>query len=124
MTADGKSEHRWSVMLTLTIATMFASVTGSAALEPAVMTPQLAQADSFYDSQDIPIYTRNWVSELQSRLKQAGFDPGTDSGAFTEKTRDTIKEFQSRNGLTVNGQPTPSVMRKLRSTELQPGQSG
>ncbi|MDX1711927.1 MAG: peptidoglycan-binding domain-containing protein [Rhodovibrionaceae bacterium] len=83
-----------------------------------------AQSRSSYDVQDVPIYTRDWVSELQSRMKAAGFDPGTQSGAFTKDTRDTIKKVQKEYGLEVTGQPTPSLMRKLRSLALQPGQSG
>jgi peptidoglycan hydrolase-like protein with peptidoglycan-binding domain len=92
----------------------------ASAADREVLQRQLAQATSGYDVTDVPVYSRDWVSELQSELKEAGYAVDTESGAFTEQTREAIAQFQSKAGLTVNGQPTPSLMRALRSDKIKP----
>jgi hypothetical protein len=96
---------------------------GVAAQEHSPRLIQVAQSVNSYDVTDVPIYTRDWVSELQSRLVEIGYDVDTQSGAFTEQTRKAIVDFQSSHDLAVTGQPTPSLMRSLRSIEARPTSS-
>ena len=44
------------------------------------------------------------IKQIQTALKNAGFDPGTIDGKMGKATRNAIKEFQKTNGLTVDGQ--------------------
>lgn len=50
-------------------------------------------------SQRLGISTR----DIQTALKNAGFDPGAVDGKMGRRTRQAIKEFQKTKGLTVDG---------------------
>ena len=53
------------------------------------------------------------VSNVQSALKDKGFDPGPIDGAMGPKTRAAIKAFQGANGLVVDGIVGPNTRAKL-----------
>ena len=43
------------------------------------------------------------VRQLQTALKNAGYDPGTIDGKMGKQTREAIKAFQKANGLSADG---------------------
>ena len=53
------------------------------------------------------------IKQIQTALKNAGFDPGSVDGKMGKSTRSAIKEFQKANNLNVDGkvgQKTWSVL--------------
>lgn len=55
------------------------------------------------------------IEQLQNALKVAGFNPGAVDGRFGAKTKDAVKRFQRKNGLTADGivgQKTWSVLKR------------
>lgn len=63
---------------------------------------------------DSPRYDSAWISEMQGRLAQRGYDPGPATGTFGRATADAIAAFQRDQGLKETGLPAPSVMERLR----------
>lgn len=53
------------------------------------------------------------VQELQTRLKQLGYDCGKIDGKFGEKTKKALKAFQKKNKLTVDGICGKKTISKL-----------
>ncbi|MFH0772339.1 MAG: peptidoglycan-binding domain-containing protein [Candidatus Omnitrophota bacterium] len=51
--------------------------------------------------------------QIQSALKNAGYDPGTVDGKIGSKTKKAIKEFQSANDLKVDGRVGSKTWSKL-----------
>lgn len=47
--------------------------------------------------------SRPTVKQIQTALKNAGFDPGAIDGKMGKQTKDAIKAFQKANGLVVDG---------------------
>jgi murein L,D-transpeptidase YcbB/YkuD len=43
------------------------------------------------------------IKQIQTALKNAGFDPGSADGKMGKSTRNAIKEFQKANNLNVDG---------------------
>ncbi len=43
------------------------------------------------------------IKEIQTALKNAGFDPGPIDGKIGAKTKEAIKAFQKANGLAIDG---------------------
>jgi hypothetical protein len=58
------------------------------------------------------------VREIQSRLKELGYDPGPVDGVLGPKTRKTVGEFQSRNGMQATGRITLRFVESLESDVL------
>lgn len=54
-------------------------------------------------------------SELQTLLKQAGFDPGPIDGRLGPKTAAALAQWKQANGLPFNGEVDLSVVEKLKS---------
>jgi N-acetylmuramoyl-L-alanine amidase len=54
------------------------------------------------------------TSGIQARLQNLGFEPGPINGELTPLTVDAIKGFQSRFGLTVNGEADSPTKAKLK----------
>jgi hypothetical protein len=50
-----------------------------------------------------PYMTGDDVTNVQKRLIELGYDPGTADGTFGPKTAAAVKAFQSAKGLTVDG---------------------
>lgn len=57
----------------------------------------------------------NWTAQVQTKLKQRGFDPGPIDGIPGRKTLAAIKAFQKANGLVVDGIVGPKTSAKLFS---------
>ena len=53
--------------------------------------------------------------ELQNRLKELGYYSGEVDGNFGSGSKAAIQEFQSKNGLAPDGQPTQHLLRALRN---------
>ncbi len=56
---------------------------------------------------------RELVGAVQSRLTQLGYDPGPADGLMGSRTRNSIVAFQSRVGLSADGQANMTVLRRL-----------
>lgn len=53
------------------------------------------------------------VMEIQSLLKKMGYNPGPIDGVFGLQTKETVKQFQSDNGLTADGIIGPNTNKVL-----------
>jgi peptidoglycan hydrolase-like protein with peptidoglycan-binding domain len=56
------------------------------------------------------------VRDLQTKLKAAGFNPGTVDGAFGPKTKAAVLAFQRAKGITADGIVGPQTWGKLNGT--------
>ena len=56
------------------------------------------------------------VTKVQKKLIQFGYLDGESDGRYGEKTRDAVKWFQRRNGLTVDGRVGPATAAALGVT--------
>ncbi|GGL97240.1 lytic murein transglycosylase [Pseudomonas asuensis] len=64
--------------------------------------------------EDVPL-SRSERVELQQRLADRGFTPGTADGIIGANTRKAIRAFQQTLGWPADGYPTPSLLARLRS---------
>ena len=55
------------------------------------------------------------VKELQLRLDELGYEPGSADGVFGKGTKTAVKEFQKRNGLEADGEAGPKTLEVLYS---------
>ena len=53
--------------------------------------------------------------ELQERLTERGFDPGTADGIICANTRSAIRRFQQQLGWPADGHPTQELLGRLRT---------
>lgn len=53
--------------------------------------------------------------ELQTRLKSLGYYSGEIDGNLGSGSQEAIRQFQSRSGLDTDGQPTSSLLQRLRN---------
>lgn len=53
--------------------------------------------------------------ELQERLTERGFDPGTADGIIGANTRSAIRSFQQQLGWPADGHPTQELLGRLRA---------
>ncbi|MCQ4257034.1 lytic murein transglycosylase [Stutzerimonas stutzeri] len=53
--------------------------------------------------------------ELQERLTERGFDPGTADGIIGANTRSAIRRFQQQLGWPADGHPTQELLGRLRT---------
>lgn len=58
--------------------------------------------------------TGDQVIELQTRLKELGFDPGVIDGDFGPKTTTAVRDFQRSKGLDVDGVAGPQTLAALQ----------
>jgi len=73
----------------------------------------------FIEDTETPIHIRKIrpvfeVKGIQARLKQLGYDVGTEDGSFGPKTREALKQYQTDKGLTVTGQPNRQTQHALK----------
>jgi lytic murein transglycosylase len=64
---------------------------------------------------DEPVLDKDQRQELQKRLAGLGFYQGETDGKFGSKTRDAVRNFQLRHGLTPDGYADLAVLRELRT---------
>ncbi|MFA5145295.1 MAG: peptidoglycan-binding domain-containing protein [Candidatus Omnitrophota bacterium] len=60
------------------------------------------------------IKSRPKARQIQSALKNAGYDPGHVDGRMGKQTRDAVKEFQRANNLPVTGKVNKGTWALLR----------
>ena len=58
------------------------------------------------------------VRGIQRRLKALGWDPGPLDGAMGPRTRQAIRDYQQRFGLTAAGRPTGKLLDHLEVNDL------
>lgn len=56
------------------------------------------------------------VSELQTLLAQAGFDPGGIDGIFGPRTHAALLAYQQSTGLPANGEATAELLQGMRTS--------
>ncbi len=56
------------------------------------------------------------VRKVQRRLKKLGYYKGSIDGDFGSGTKDAVKRFQKKNGLSVNGRVNKNTLTKLNSS--------
>lgn len=59
------------------------------------------------------------IKEFQQRLQKLGYYDGKASGEFTKATAAAVREFQSANGLVVDGNVGPATKALLLSSDAQ-----
>lgn len=55
------------------------------------------------------------VADVQSALNRAGYNPGPADGVYGPHTRTAISAYQRDNGLSVDGEPSASLLQHLLS---------
>jgi hypothetical protein len=73
----------------------------------------------FIEDTETPIYIRKIrpvfeVKGVQARLKQLGYDVGTEDGSMGPKTREALKQYQTDKGLPITGTPNRSTQHALK----------
>ena len=59
------------------------------------------------------------VKKVQQRLKTLGYYTGSIDGDYGNGTKTAVKNFQKRNGLTVNGKVNSKTLAKLNSSDAR-----
>lgn len=63
--------------------------------------------------------TGSAVKKVQQRLKKLGYYTGSADGDYGGGTKTAVKNFQKRNGLTVNGTVNKKTLAKLNSSSAK-----
>ncbi|MDH3230506.1 MAG: efflux RND transporter periplasmic adaptor subunit [Alphaproteobacteria bacterium] len=77
---------------------------------PDVAEPAPAATDPAWNNKAL-IYV------IQTKLVDAGYDPGPPDGVLGDKTRAAIRDYQQVNGLDVTGNPSLELFNALRERE-------
>lgn len=56
------------------------------------------------------------VAGIQRMLTELGYRPGATNGRMSDRTRQSIKRYQSNTGLPADGHPSPALYQHLRVT--------
>ena len=59
------------------------------------------------------------MKKVQQRLKKLGYYTGSVDGDYGNGTKTAVKNFQKRNGLTVNGKVNKKTLSKLNSSSAK-----
>ncbi len=54
------------------------------------------------------------VRDIQTKLAQQGFDPGPTDGKAGPRTRSAITQYQQKNNLLVDGNPSPALLSHMQ----------
>lgn len=78
---------------------------------PGAATPAAAQ----------PMSYQELSAAIQKGLNTLGYDPGPADGVMGGKTRAAIRDYQKDHGVSVDGQPSPGLLRHLEESLLASG---
>ena len=67
--------------------------------------------------------TGSAVKKVQQRLKKLGYFSGKVDGDYGNATKTAVKNFQKKNGLTVNGKVNSKTLAKLNSSSAKKADS-
>jgi RND family efflux transporter MFP subunit len=88
------------------------------AAAPAATTGDLPQPETAASN---PAWdNRALIYVIQTKLLDAGYDPGPPDGVLGERTRAAIEAYQDKNGLPVDGTPSLELFNALRHEEQAP----
>src|SRR5690606_2587337 len=62
------------------------------------------------------------VTEMQRLLEQLGYSPGVADGRTTAQTQNAIRAFEADNELPMTGEPSVSLLRRLRTAMMASGE--
>jgi localization factor PodJL len=63
---------------------------------------------------------RHLVAEIQRLLRAKGYDAGLDDGLRGERTTDAIRRYQEKEGLPIDGEPSETLLERLRAAVRPP----
>lgn len=70
-------------------------------------------------SQQPVVKSISLVTEIQKGLQKLGYDPGPIDGKYGRKTKQAICDYQSANGLIVDGKATPPLLTHIEQNNNQ-----
>jgi peptidoglycan hydrolase-like protein with peptidoglycan-binding domain len=79
---------------------------------------QGAAAISTLNMQAVPDVGRDEVRRVQGALEQKGFDPGPIDGIAGPRTREAVRRFQDRYGMTASGDIDNQLLFALGQTAI------
>lgn len=59
-------------------------------------------------------YKASTVKKVQTKLNKLGYSCGSPDGHCGDKTRNAIKKFQRKKGMTVNGKINKTLLNKMK----------
>ena len=68
-----------------------------------------------------PVVSYQDIRDIQRRLVALGYDPGAEDGLFSAATRAAITAWQRDHGEIPDGQPSPRLEARLRTSSVVPG---
>lgn len=74
---------------------------------------QRAYEEQYYDPPPRAYGGGGLVYDIQAQLTRLGYNPGPVDGAYGPRTADAISHYQYTNGLPVDGQPSPGLLRHM-----------
>ena len=65
-----------------------------------------------------PAPSKQLITEIQSRLNSLGYNVGAPDGKAGPRTQQAIQAFQSRVGITADGEASQGLLNSLKNTPL------
>ena len=97
-------------------------------VEPIEDTPRWVHFDDRWVASGYPLIRQgsrgNYVCIAQDALNNLGYNTGGLDGIFGTKTNNSVREFQRRNGLSVDGIVGPITWRNLMNQTVGSGSNG
>ena len=87
---------------------------GAAPAPPPRVTPASPSPSVASTPPPSPPPPRDLVTKIQTLLNAVGYDVGRPDGAVGKKTREAIKDFQSRAKVEVTGEPSEALLGQLQ----------
>lgn len=73
-----------------------------------------SSSSSSYTKKTGKYYQPSIVKKVQKKLNKLGYNCGKADGIYGTKTKNAIKDFQSNEGMTVNGEIKKALLKKLK----------
>ena len=81
---------------------------------PYSSSAKTSSSSSSYTKKFSKYYQSSVVKKVQKKLNKLGYKCGKEDGIYGTKTKNAIKDFQSDEGMTVNGEIKKSLLKKLK----------